>query len=145
MRLAYKKASELFCVDSETSLISKTLSFYMDNVEEALENFISDKESFEALSVLLMAYVKLQALINDEKDTLQKKFATELLDNQDYYTLFNLEYFIELSNTEGIDAALAELENDVNIRAITYYEKVYNLYVDILPGFESILHEYYHI
>lgn len=53
-----------------------------------------------------------------------------------------INYFLELTRTEGLDAALSELEYDINIRASTYYNAAYSEYLRILPGFEEIINKY---
>ena len=139
---AYNNASNLFDSDSDNSIATTTLKFYMEHVDEALENYTKDMDNFKAASSLLIFFIKVQKLLNRGSEALEKKFSSELINNRNYYALFSLDYFLELARSEGIGAALAELEEDVNIRANTYYNAAYKEYLDILPGFEEVISEY---
>ncbi len=136
---AYGKAGEIFNPDSENSIATSTLCFYMENMDEALEYFIKDMDNFKALTALFKAYVKVQGLINKGNEALKEKFSSELIDNKDYYSLFDIDYYLEKMRVDGIEKALSELEEDINIRANTYYNTAYKEYLDVLPGFESII------
>ena len=136
---AYQKANDLFTPGSESSISISTLQFYLDHMEEAFEFFLESMDSFTALSSLLKATMKIHDLKAKGEEALKRKFSSELIDNRKYYKLFDVDYYLELSRTDGIEKALAELEEDVNIRANTYYNAAYNDYLDILPGFEAIL------
>lgn len=138
---AYNNASNLFDSDSDNSIATTTLKFYMEHVDEALESYTKDMDNFKAASSLLIFLIKVQKLLNEGSEALEKKFSSELINNRDYYALFSLDYFLELARSEGIDDALAELEEDVNIRANTYYNAAYKEYLDILPGFEEVISE----
>ncbi len=138
IKSAYSKTIELFNPDSDNSIVNKTLSFYMDNIDSILTELTAGKDSLRAVSMLLPAFIKIQALIYEGSDSLKQKLSSELITNRDYYTLFDLDYYIELSRISGVDTALKELEEDVNIRANTYYGTAYKEYLDILPGFDNL-------
>lgn len=139
---AYNNAARLFDAEEQNSIATTTLNFYMEHVDEALEIYTKDMDIFKAASSLLIFFVKAQTLLNEGSEALKRKFSSELINNKDYYTLFSLDYFLELARSEGVATALAELEEDVNIRANTYYNTTYKEYLDILPGFETIISEY---
>lgn len=145
IKAAYSSATDLFDPDSDNSISTSTLAFYMKHLDEALEIFTKDMSNIEAATSLLSFFFNVQTLINSGADTLKQKLSSELLNNKDYYQLFAIDYFLELSKTDGLNTALSELEEDVNIRANTYYKTAYKEYLDILPGFEEIINKYINI
>ncbi|WP_155828877.1 hypothetical protein [Butyrivibrio sp. NC2007] len=136
---AYKKASDLFDSESETSIVTFTLKFYMQHIDEAIELYIDDMDDYQAISKLLQAYSKINLFMRESNDSFESMLAKELLDNQDYYRLFPINYYKELYHTSDLDIALAELTHDVNIRAFTYYNSAHKTYLDYLPGLEEII------
>ena len=136
---AYKKASDLFNSESETSIVSFTLNFYMQHIDDAIELFTDSMDDYLAISKLLQAYSKINLFMRESEDSFEFMLAKELLDNHDYYKLFPISYYKELYHTSGLDTALAELSNDVNIRAFTYYNSAHNTYVEYLPGLTEII------
>lgn len=136
---AYKKANELFNPYSGNSISVKTLNLYMERVDEILVNQISNQSPFEAILYLFKAIIKIQNLLNSGKDTLTETFSHELIANDNYYSLFDIDYYLEKARINNIESCLAELEEDVNIRANTYFNAAYNAYIDILPGFEEFI------
>ena len=136
---SYSSALKLFDVNAEESIATGTLNFYMEHVDKALDIFTKGMGNLKAATTLLFAFVKVQELINEGEDGLREKFSSELINNKDYYSFFSLDYYLELSRTDGLEAALKELEEDVNIRATTYYNAAYKEYLDILPGFDELM------
>ncbi len=136
---AYQKAASLFDPENEESIATKTMRFYMDRLDEALEMFVENLDEFQAMSKLLIVFIKVQELINNGEQALEDKFSSELIENKDYYELFEIDYYFEKSRVSGIDATLSELEDDVNIRAFTYYNATYKEYLDIFPGFGEVM------
>lgn len=139
---AYEYAEALFDVDSENSIFTQTITFYMKHIDEALESFTCGMDNLIAATSLLQFFAIIQEFVNNDHNSLIQMLISELKDNKDYYKLFTLDYFLELTRTEGLDAALSELEYDVNIRASTYYNAAYSEYLRILPGFEEIINKY---
>ncbi len=139
LRSAYIKAKELFDPSSDNSIFSSTLQFYLNNINEALDAYAKDLTSFESLVGYLNAFIKVQAILNDSVENLKTQLSEELILNKDYYSLFDIDYYLELVRSNNLNTALAELENDVNIRAVTYYNAAYKDYSDILPGLYNIL------
>lgn len=139
---AYTYAEALFDAASENSIFVTTLAFYMKYIDEAIESFTRGMDNLIAATSLLQFYVNVQDLINNDYNSLTQMLVSELTDNEDYYKLFTLDYFLELTRTDGLDVALSELENDVNIRASTYYNVAYSEYLRILPGFDEIINKY---
>ena len=140
--LAYTYAEALFDAASEDSIFVTTLAFYMKYIDEVLESFTRGMDNLIAATSLLQFLANVQDLINNDHYSLTQMLLSELTDNEDYYKLFTLDYFLELTRTDGLDVALSELENDVNIRASTYYNAAYSEYLRILPGFEEIINKY---
>lgn len=136
---AYKKAVSIFDDKSDDSIVTKTLSFYMSHVNEVIDSFTKGLANFDATLKLIEAFVKVQALIQEGTVALKNKFSSELINNKKYYSLFDIDYYLELSRTEGLEYTLSELEDDVNSRANTYYNTTYKEYLDILPGFETLI------
>lgn len=136
---AYSKASEIFNAESEYSIATKTLLLYINHLNEILDIYTKDIDNLSASLKLFCAYIKIHSLINEGIVTLKKKLSTELSNNKHYYALFSLDYYLELSRTDGTAKALSELEEDVNLRAYTYYTQAYKEYLDILPGFIYLL------
>ncbi|MBO6206381.1 MAG: hypothetical protein J6O73_05520 [Lachnospiraceae bacterium] len=136
VRQAYAKAVTLFDPHSDDSILYETLRFYIENVDKILDEYLKDLSGMDAVAKILPFFLKALRFSSEGTDMLQKKFCAELDDHRDYYTLFRIGYFIELSHTDGIDAALEELEADVNIRANTYYKAAYREYLELLPHFD---------
>lgn len=139
---AYQKARDLFDPDSENSISESTLSFYREHMDEAIEYYIKDLDTFQSMSRLLIAFQNAQELLNAGADAMKEKFSSELISNKSYYTLFDVDYYLECARTNGLKVSLSELEKDVNIRANTYYNAAYKEFLDILPGFEDIINTY---
>ncbi len=138
----YNKAIELFNADSASSIVALTLKFYMDHIDEAIEMYIDGMDDFCALAKLLSAYTKLHLFMSENAETFESELAKELSANSDYYHLFPLSYYRELCSTDGIENALAELYNDINTRAFTFYNCAHNKYLDYLPGLKDLMIKY---
>ncbi len=136
---AYKKAGELFDPYSENSISIKALNLYMEHVDEILSNQIDDQTPFEAILFLFKAILKINSLISSGKEAVTEKFCNELIVNADYYSLFDIDYYLEEARSSNINSCLSELEEDVNIRANTYFNAAYEAYMDILPCYEDFL------
>ncbi len=139
IKQAYKKASDLFDSESETSIVSFTLNYYMQHIDEAIELYTDGMDDYQAISKLLQAYSKINLFMRESNDSFESMLAKELLDNHDYYRLFPISYYKELYHTSGLDTALEELTHDVNIRAFTYYNSAHNTYMEYLPGLTEII------
>jgi hypothetical protein len=105
---AYQYASFLFDPSSKFSIVNDTLLFYQIHMKNTLVS------------------------ANTRGNILENDLYNELLNNQNYYSLFYLDYYLELFRTKGIVPTFAELEEDVNIRAYTFYNTSYRLYIKIL-------------
>jgi len=136
---AYNKAKILFNSDSKQSISTETLAMYYDNIDSTIECFLSDTPPLESVLILFRTVLKIQKLINTGNQTIKEKFSSELSDNEKYYALFNIDYYLEIARTKGIEHCLAELEEDVNIRANTYFNAAYNAYIEFLPGFTEFV------
>lgn len=139
---AYRCAKDLFDINSGNSIATYTLAFYMGHIDEALDAYTRNMNGFKVASSLLMFLINVQKLLNGGSQALQQKLSSELINNSDYYRLFTLDYYLELKRTKGLNAALAELEDDVNTRANTYFNSAYKEYLTLLPGFEEIIQKY---
>ena len=60
---AYNNASNLFDSDSDTSIATTTLIFYMEHVDEALECYTKDMDNFKAASSLLTSFINYLAYL----------------------------------------------------------------------------------
>ncbi len=136
---AYKKASDLFDSESETSIVSFTLNYYMQHIDEAIELYTDGMDDYQAISKLLQAYSKIYLFMQESADSFESMLAKELTENDDYYKLFPISYYKELYHTSGLEASLSELANDVNIRAFTYYNMAHKKYMDYLPGLQKLV------
>ena len=136
---AYKKASDLFDPESETSIVVFTLQFYMMHIDEAIELYTEDLDDFRAITKLLQAYSKIHLFMRESADSFETMLAKELSENSDYYRLFPISYYKELYHTADLETALDELTNDVNIRAFTYYNCAHKKYVEYLPGLKELI------
>ncbi len=135
---AYNKAVDLFNPDSPTSIITFTLKYYYERIDEILNDTFADMDDFKAISILLPMAFKIQSLINKGSEEIREKFSSDLINNKDYYMFFDIDYYFELSRISGLESALKELEEDINIKANTYYNFAYNEYLDLLPYFKLI-------
>lgn len=136
---AYQKAKGIFDAYSTNSIANKTFSLYMQHVNDILDIWTKELDNLSAAVKLLKSYINVNSLIKKGSDALTKQLSSELIKNKKYYALFGLDYYLELSRTAGVEPTLSELEEDVNIRANTYYNAAYKEYIRILPGFECLL------
>ncbi|MBP3196213.1 MAG: hypothetical protein J6N21_04320 [Butyrivibrio sp.] len=111
----------------------------MNNIDKAIDLYIEGLDDYLAISKLLQAYSKIYLFMHESTDSFESMLAKELSENQDFYKLFPISYYKELYHTAGLDAALEELSNDVNIRAFTYYNSAHKKYMDYLPGLEGLI------
>ena len=107
---AYQYAQLLFDPVSKTSIVNDTLHFYQKHMKKA------------------------PISVDTEDNILKENLYNELSDNRSYYSLFYLDYYLELFRIKGIEVALNELEEDVNIRAYTFYNAAYEIYRKILSA-----------
>ncbi len=136
---AYNQANDLFNVDSSTSIVQKTIYFYLEHINEAINLLFNSSDELAAFSQLLNAYCKVQVLLSEGSNPFEEKLCSEITRNKGYYRLFSLDYYLEKARIYGIDSALSELEEDINIRAKTYYDAAYNEFIEILPGLNHLL------
>ena len=134
----YKKASLLFDPDFRFSIAADAMEDYKKTINTVLDDFTKGMDELVAANVLLFAYINIQALLYENESSLNKRLLSELNDNYEYYKLFGIDYYFELSRTDGLSTSLSELEADVNTRITTYTGAAYKEYLQMLPDIYSI-------
>ena len=105
----------------------------MKKLMNSADDFVKEMDNLCAANALLLLYIRIQAVLYDNENSLNKRLISELIANHDYYALFGIDYYYELSRTDGLSASLEELESDVNSRVSTYMGTAYKEYKQLVP------------
>lgn len=166
---AYSEAESYTTPDNSNSFAKKAALFYSDKI---LAVFQTARPKLEALSTLTgtkETYAKLLVKVNHCYDHLLAEFEKELIDNKDYYDMYDLDYFINQVDIEEHDyrigddfltrtleglftdsveytindlhLALNEIESDLNNHANTFYRAAFNIYKCYITDIEELLEQ----
>ena len=136
---AYKMATSLFDPACDNSIVEQTLEYYMNQIDHALDSFTENLDAFPAISEMMSYILRLQKMKSNGPTAFKETLASELYLHPCYYGFFDLDYYLEKARTYGLNPALKELEDDVNTRANTYFKAAYHNYLELLPGFSSVM------
>lgn len=137
----YNKARLLFDPLYYSSIAINTIDFYKNNMISIIDILTEGMDDLCAATALMMSYTKIQSLLYDSGNSLNKQLICELNTNSDYYNLFDLDYYLEKNRTQGFLSSISELEADVNIRACTFLSTSYTAYLSLLPNFRPLLNQ----
>lgn len=155
---AYHEANSYFSTDSSKSVAKEAASFYAGFITNGAAPLYQKLEPISDLTFAFPeAFRQLKTLIDKAHSNLLRQFQEELRDNNDYYQMYDLNYFIEqvdieehdynldtgdkifdyiarlVSNNmeytlEGLFESINELEDDLNKNAFTFFSTAFELY-----------------
>ena len=156
LKTAYTKASNLFEANSSSSIAQDAAKIYSNHLQTALFPMIDDLKNIAEERNKLTFFRTIEEMVINAKSNLLEEFIKELRDNQDYYNMYDISYFMELTDIEvhdfrvnetgffgllesivsenieytvtGYFEALSEMQNDLDIRADSFYSSAHTAY-----------------
>lgn len=167
IKTAYSEAKSYFDINSSKALSRKAADFYSKRLQQVFTPVIDRLELLCKMQNQTSAFASLKKMIHNSHENLQKVFEAELLDNRDYYTMYDYNYFLEQTSiekhdyrisddvffkmietvvannieytVEGFFEPINEMEKDVNAYANTFYGAALSAYLSYTGEIEILL------
>lgn len=158
LQKAYITSCNLFDVNSPDSIAYTAAKIYAEHLHSTLLRLLDELEIMAKDNNKVTLFNATKPLVIDAEKNLLHEFNKELLDSENYYKMYNYSYFEDLTdievhdfrvNTMGLlgvieelfgatveytivhcEKALREMENDLELRADTFYRRAYDIYND---------------
>ncbi|MDY4892546.1 MAG: hypothetical protein SO130_03965 [Agathobacter sp.] len=167
LKNAYWEAKNYFDINSTKAVSRKAADFYSKRLEQVFIPVIDRLELLCKMQNQTSAFTSLRKKINDSHENLLKAFETEILDNRDYYSMYDYNYFLEQTSIEkhdfrvsddvffklietvvadnieytieGIFEPINEMEKDVNDYANTFFGAALSKYKAYTDEIETLI------
>ena len=169
IRKAYSEAEKFLSTDNSKSLAKEAATRYSEHIASVFGN--NNRHILEVLSSHTNAslYAMLCEKIDNCYKNLLAEFKNEITENSDYYSLYNIEYFIEAVEIEEHDyrveedfiaraletlftdsieytitdlySSIGEIEQDLDVYANTFFGAAYDIYRDYVAEIEDIIEQ----
>ncbi|MBE7054840.1 MAG: hypothetical protein E7392_01855 [Ruminococcaceae bacterium] len=164
LRQPYDTANEYVTVGSSKCLASAGAEEYADVIESCFEPVLYDLSMLCALRGKSRVYKEIENLVKGCREVFIKAFEKEINDNQDYYNMYDFDYFVDSVNiqehdyrvSEGILRVIetiftdsitysysniidtvCEMEKDINTRATSFFKSAYREYLSYVRRIEK--------
>lgn len=168
LKRAYDEAQAYFNPNAAKSLAETMAKKYIQKIEDAFSAVLGDLEDVYKKDGKNRAFERLFRLVAHSEENFLRSFKEELEDNQDYYNMYDFNYFVEKVNVEEHDyrisegikkilegfssdnieyticvddffKAVEELEQDLNEHAASFYNIVHGKYLAYVREIEECL------
>lgn len=95
IKKAYTTANEYFDSESNKSLSKECARYYSSIISSAFEKNMPELEEICKNTGKMDCYEKIFKLVNKAKSKLKKNYDKELIEDTDFYKMYNFDYFIE--------------------------------------------------
>ncbi len=142
LKNVYKKANSLFDPESKNSLARECSKHYSNIIKRTFEDELTTLRDTSINNNTEEAYNKLCKLINKSKSKLKKSYDCELVEDAEFYELYDLDYFVDQVDIDSIqldDSSDYELL-DMVIKVIDYLCDTSTKYIisDIHSSFNEL-------
>lgn len=166
---AYTAANEYFNTESKKSLSKECAKYYSNVITSVFKKKMPELEKMCKNAEKTDCYEKLCKLISKAKTKLKKAYNRELIENAEFYKMYNLDYFIEQVDIEKFDnsvsddddllgqfleaifsgtkeymitdlySPISEMEFDLEDHATTFYKFAHREYMKYVGKIEGLL------
>ena len=171
LRKPYNKASSIVNTDN-SDCIARTISYeYAKIINDCFDPIKDNLKTLFALKNKSSLYDSLMKLISGSNKALRAKYEKEINDNQEYYNMYDFDYFVDRVSIEkhdyctsegalkifeslfygGIEftyndflGAVFEMEKDINDHMASFYKAAYYEYLSYVDEIERIIEELGH-
>ncbi len=169
IRRAYGEAEKYFSTGDSKSLASEAAQRYSEHIASVFDKNRHVLATLCSLTNTSEYYDMLCDKVNKCHKNLLTKFENELNYNRDYYSMYNIDYFIEQVDIEEHDyrveedflarvletlftdsieysitnlySSISEIEQDLDYYSNTFYGAAYNLYKEYVSEIEDIIEQ----
>lgn len=165
----YDKANSYFDPNNKNSLAKECAKYYSTIIKDAFEEDLSELEQLSIKNNTFKSYEKLSKLINKSKSKLKKHYDNELVEDAEFYELYDVDYFvdeididdIQLNNPSNddllnividflfdtstkyiisdIQSPYSELKSDMDDHSLTFYKYAHREYNRYIQKIENCL------
>lgn len=167
IRKAHDEAENYIAAGNSKSLSRKAAEFYSKHIDSVFDSTRKALESLSNLTGTVEQYQLLCEKVDTSYKNLLAEFEDELNDNQDFYGMYDIDYFIEQVEIEEHDyrisedfftraletlftdkveytvtnlySAINEIQNDLDSQANTFYGAAFNAYQSYISEIETLL------
>ena len=168
IRKAYDEAEKYLTTGNSKSLSKEAATFYSNQICSVFEDTRKPLETLCSIIGTSDQYQKLMEKVDKSYQSLLSEFDSELDDNQDYYSMYDFDYFIDQVEIEEHDhrvyddffsrmietlltkdsveytmtdiySAIREMENDLNEHTNTFYGAALQIYQEYVSDIEKII------
>lgn len=171
IKKAYTAANEYFDTESKKSLSKECAKYYSSIISSAFEKKMPELEEICKNTGKMDCYEKICKFVNKAKSKLKKIYDKELIEDAEYYEMYNFDYFMEQVDIEEFDnsmcedddllgqfleaifsdtkeymitdlySSIREMESDLEDHATTFYKFAHREYVQYVEKLEKVLEE----
>lgn len=165
---AYNYANNTLGLNSNTSVYREAVKYYSNKISDIITPYLPAIKGFCISKNKSAVYSTLNTLISNSSEELKRSFEEEITDNTEYYQMYDYTYFKDKINirehdyrmSEGVlwvietlftdnveytfDGAyesIAEMEKDLNSKAVSYFKAVHREYEKIVSEIEKLIEQ----
>ncbi|MCR5701147.1 MAG: hypothetical protein K6G76_03260 [Lachnospiraceae bacterium] len=141
LKNVHKKANSLFDPESKNSLAKECSKHYSDIIKSTFEDDLSTLRETSINNNAEEAYNKLCKLINKSKSKLKKRYDCELVEDAEFYEIYDLDYFVDQVDIDSIQLDDSDYEfPDILFKVIDYLCDTSTKYIisDIHSSFDEL-------
>ena len=165
LRKPYDTANALVSTNNSKCLAKSLSDEYSKIIEDCFYPVMDNLKILFSLKHKEKLYTNLENLVKNSKKTLSNAFSREIIDNQDYYDMYDFDYFVDRVTIEEHDYrtsegvlkvieslfpdsieytyddfldAIYEMEEDINNHTASFFKVAYNEYLAYIRQIERI-------
>ena len=168
LRKPYEAASALVSTCNSKCVAKTTADEYSKIIYDCFEPIKDNLKTLFTLKNKSGLYDSLMKLVSGSSKILRAKFEEEITDNQEYYNMYDFNYFVDRVSVEEHDyrtsegffkvvetlfadsieytyddflGAVYEMEKDINDHIASFYKSAYSEYLSYIKEIEKIIEE----
>lgn len=168
LRKPYDAASALVSTSNSKCVAKTTAEEYSKSIYECFEPIRDNLKTLFSLKGKSGLYENLMKLVSNSGKALRLKFEEEIVENQEYYNMYDFDYFVDRVSIEEHDyrtsegffkvvetlfqdsieytyddflGAVFEMEKDINDHVSSFYKSAYSEYLSYVKEIEKIFEE----
>ena len=168
LKKPYDAASALVNISNSKCIARTTAEEYAKAIIDCFEPIRENLKTLFTLKNKSALYENLTKLVSNSNKALRSKFEEEISDNQEYYNMYDFNYFVDRVSIEEHDyrtsegffkvvetlfqdsieytyddflGAVFEMEKDINDHVSSFYKSAYSEYLSYVKEIEKIFEE----
>jgi hypothetical protein len=111
IKKAHDTANSYFDPESKQSLAKECAKYYNHIINDAFHEKMSELEELCVKTNNEAAFSKISKLVNKSKEKLKKIYDKELIEEHEFYKMYNMDYFVEQLDIDEMDTSFSDEED----------------------------------